>query len=115
MHIIRYRDPKGAVHFGSRKSDNSVLRCTGDLYTGLRETGEKADVAKLLAPLEPTQILCIGLNYRRHAAESGLQPPEASTRCKIPVIRSKFPSPQQATRWIMNASWPWSSARRAET
>ena len=76
MKIIRYQDPKGAVHFGSQKPDGSTLRCTGDLYAGLRETNEKADMAKLLAPLEPSQILCIGLNYRHHAAESGLQPPE---------------------------------------
>jgi 2-keto-4-pentenoate hydratase/2-oxohepta-3-ene-1,7-dioic acid hydratase in catechol pathway len=76
MHIIRYQDPVGAIHFGSQKSDGTSLRCTGDLYSGLRETNEKADIAKLLAPLEPSQILCIGLNYRHHAAESGLQPPE---------------------------------------
>ena len=76
MKIIRYQDPKGAVHFGSQKPDSSTFRCTGDLYAGLRETSEKADMAKLLAPLEPSQILCIGLNYRHHAAESGLQPPE---------------------------------------
>jgi 2-keto-4-pentenoate hydratase/2-oxohepta-3-ene-1,7-dioic acid hydratase in catechol pathway len=76
MHIIRYQDPTGAIHFGSQKADGSSLRCTGNLYAGLQETGEKADIAKLLAPLAPSQILCIGLNYRRHAAESGLQPPE---------------------------------------
>ena len=76
MHIIRYQDTAGAIHFGSQKSDGTSLRCTGDLYSGLRETNEKADIAKLLAPLEPSQILCIGLNYRHHAAESGLQPPE---------------------------------------
>lgn len=76
MRIIRYQDSTGAVHFGSQKPDGSALRCTGDLYAGLRETGEKADLVKLLAPLEPSQILCIGLNYRHHAAESGLQPPE---------------------------------------
>ena len=28
-------------------------------------------VDKLLAPIVPTDILCIGLNYREHAAESG--------------------------------------------
>jgi len=76
MHIIRYQDPQGAVHFGSQKPDGSAVRCTGDLYAGLRETGDKAEVAKLLAPLVPTQILCIGLNYRHHAAESGMQAPE---------------------------------------
>ena len=76
MHIIRYQDPQGAVHFGSQKPDGSALRCDGDLYGGLRETGEAAQVAKLLAPLQPSQILCIGLNYRRHAEESGMKAPE---------------------------------------
>jgi 2-keto-4-pentenoate hydratase/2-oxohepta-3-ene-1,7-dioic acid hydratase in catechol pathway len=76
MHIIRYQDPQGAVHFGSQKSDNSAVRCTGDLYEGLRETTETAQIAKLLAPIQPSQILCIGLNYRHHAAESGMAAPE---------------------------------------
>jgi 2-keto-4-pentenoate hydratase/2-oxohepta-3-ene-1,7-dioic acid hydratase in catechol pathway len=76
MHIIRYQDPQGAVLFGSQKPDGSALCCDGDLYGGLRETGEAAQVAKLLAPLQPSQILCIGLNYRRHAEESGMKAPE---------------------------------------
>ena len=32
----------------------------------------------------PGKIICVGLNYRRHAAESGLEPPET------PVLFSKF-------------------------
>jgi len=32
----------------------------------------------------PRKIVCIGLNYRRHAAEAGMQPPET------PVLFSKF-------------------------
>ncbi len=37
--------------------------------------GETADVQKLLAPIVPSAILCIGLNYKHHAAESGMTPP----------------------------------------
>jgi 2-keto-4-pentenoate hydratase/2-oxohepta-3-ene-1,7-dioic acid hydratase in catechol pathway len=33
-------------------------------------------VDSLLAPVEPTAILCIGLNYRAHAAETGADVPE---------------------------------------
>ena len=39
-------------------------------------TAEKADVAKLLAPIQPSSIICIGLNYRRHAQELGAKFPE---------------------------------------
>jgi 2-keto-4-pentenoate hydratase/2-oxohepta-3-ene-1,7-dioic acid hydratase in catechol pathway len=34
-------------------------------------TDQTLRVEKLLSPLVPTDILCIGLNYRAHAAESG--------------------------------------------
>lgn len=40
---------------------------------------------RLLAPVvEPGKLLCVGLNYRRHAAESGMAEP------KQPVLFSKF-------------------------
>lgn len=76
MKIIRYADAQGVVHHGALRPDGSAVRCTGDLGAGLKETGETADVRKLLAPVQPSQILCIGLNYRRHAAESGVAAPE---------------------------------------
>ena len=76
MHIIRYLDSQGDTRFGSRKPDGTAVRCTGELFSGLRETSEPADVVKLLAPLAPAQILCIGLNYRQHAAETKMAIPE---------------------------------------
>ena len=76
MKILRYADASGAIHYGARRPDGTPVRCTGDLYAGLRETGEPAQIHKLLAPLQPTQILCIGLNYRRHAAEAEVAAPE---------------------------------------
>jgi 2-keto-4-pentenoate hydratase/2-oxohepta-3-ene-1,7-dioic acid hydratase in catechol pathway len=40
-------------------------------------TGERValSTAKLLAPVEPTKIVCVGRNYRAHAAELGNQVP----------------------------------------
>src|SRR3954452_7997275 len=36
--------------------------------------------ARLLAPLpDPDKIVCIGLNYRSHAAEAGIDPPDHPT------------------------------------
>jgi 2-keto-4-pentenoate hydratase/2-oxohepta-3-ene-1,7-dioic acid hydratase in catechol pathway len=53
----------------------------------LEEAGEIADATalpledvELLPPLpDPDKIVCVGLNYRAHAAEAGIDPPEAPT------------------------------------
>ncbi|MBI2510388.1 MAG: fumarylacetoacetate hydrolase family protein [Opitutae bacterium] len=76
MKIIRYLDSHGRAHFGAEQPDGSALRLDGDIYAAPRLTAERADIAKLLAPVAPTQILCIGLNYRQHAAETGAKIPE---------------------------------------
>ncbi|REJ85679.1 MAG: DUF2437 domain-containing protein [Planctomycetota bacterium] len=76
MKIIRYLDQSGAEMLGAQQEDGSATRLAGELFGGLSDTGEPADVAKLLAPLAPTDILCIGLNYRRHAEEGQQKIPE---------------------------------------
>lgn len=76
MRISRFLDRQQAVHFGLRRSDTEAERLSGDLYTGLRATGETMDVARWLAPVQPGNIFCIGLNYRAHAAETGAQIPQ---------------------------------------
>ena len=51
----------------------------GDLF-GAWEAGGKTlalSDARLLAPVDPPQIVAIGLNYRQHAEESGMAMPEA--------------------------------------
>jgi 2-keto-4-pentenoate hydratase/2-oxohepta-3-ene-1,7-dioic acid hydratase in catechol pathway len=43
-------------------------------------TGEPAREFRLLPPIpDPEKIICIGLNYRSHAAEAGIDPPQAPT------------------------------------
>lgn len=40
----------------------------------------RLDEAELLPPItDPQKIICIGLNYRAHAAEAGLEPPDSPT------------------------------------
>jgi 2-keto-4-pentenoate hydratase/2-oxohepta-3-ene-1,7-dioic acid hydratase in catechol pathway len=73
--IIRYLDSKNAVHYGAEQPDGSARRIAGDIFGEHKVTADRADVAKLLAPIAPTQFLCIGLNYRHHAEE---------TKAKIP-------------------------------
>jgi 2-keto-4-pentenoate hydratase/2-oxohepta-3-ene-1,7-dioic acid hydratase in catechol pathway len=74
MKIVRF-ESAGVERLGSLHADGGVTILEGDLFGPLRDTGAAAKVDKLLAPLEPRDILCIGLNYKRHAAESNAQPP----------------------------------------
>jgi len=74
MKIIRFLSA-GREHLGRLHDDGHATLLEGDLFGTLRDTGTRAAVDKLLAPLEPRDILCIGLNYKQHAAESGSAPP----------------------------------------
>ncbi|MDZ4815572.1 MAG: fumarylacetoacetate hydrolase family protein [Verrucomicrobiota bacterium] len=76
MKIIRYQDSKDNVHFGSRQTDGSALRIEGCVFGDHSVTSDKADLKKLLAPVEPTGLFCIGLNYRKHAEETGAKIPD---------------------------------------
>lgn len=76
MKIVRYRDPGGNIRYGSQEADGTILRIAGDVFGDHRATTERALVDKLLAPVAPTQLLCVGLNYRRHAQETNAKIPQ---------------------------------------
>jgi 2-keto-4-pentenoate hydratase/2-oxohepta-3-ene-1,7-dioic acid hydratase in catechol pathway len=76
MRIIRYQDTQGRPHYASEQADGSARRIEGDIFGHYTVTEDVVRPLRLLAPVVPTQILCIGLNYRRHAAESGAAIPE---------------------------------------
>ena len=75
MKIVRLLPSDGRECFAQQHPDDKLTRLTGDLYTGLTDTGESV-TGKRLAPLQPVDILCIGLNYRRHAEEGNADIPE---------------------------------------
>lgn len=76
MKIIRYLDPARQIKFASLQADGTALEIAGDVLGEFAVTGRPAAVAKLLAPIAPAGILCVGLNYRHHAKESGAAIPE---------------------------------------
>ncbi len=76
MKIIRFQDPSGHVHYGKPVSPTSARLIEGDIYGTYSVTEQVVLVEKLLAPVVPTSILCIGLNYRFHAEETGAKIPE---------------------------------------
>jgi 2-keto-4-pentenoate hydratase/2-oxohepta-3-ene-1,7-dioic acid hydratase in catechol pathway len=90
-HIARYA-LDGAIHYGRREHDHWIRWSDAPWRNG-RERAERDPVARvtLLTPCEPTKIVCIGLNYRAHVAESqsvlpGAEPP------KEPLVFLKPPS-----------------------
>lgn len=82
MKIARYQLSSGDFTWGT--PGDPPLRLEGDLFCGLRPTDEPVQ-GRLVAPLDPRAILCIGLNYRRHAEETGGTPPAH------PVLFMKMP------------------------
>ena len=76
MHIARFEDRAGVVHYGIPADRSRAQHLTGDLFEGLHETGEVLSIGKWLAPVTPPNIYCIGLNYRAHAEETGASLPE---------------------------------------
>ncbi len=89
MRLIRYQDPAGNIHYGQQQSDGTTLAIKGDIFGTYEVTSVVADVQKVLAPVQPTAILCIGLNYRKHAEESNMAIP------KNPVLFIKSPGAVQ--------------------
>lgn len=76
MKIARFHNPAGDVCYGCLHPDGSTTLAGGDPLAGCTDTGKPAEVHKLLAPIEPLDILCIGLNYAKHAEEGGMPYPE---------------------------------------
>lgn len=76
MKIIRFEDESGAIRTGALQEDGSVKLIEGCVFAGYTVTDQVDTVKKLLAPVVPTQILCIGLNYKFHAKECNVAEPE---------------------------------------
>jgi 2-keto-4-pentenoate hydratase/2-oxohepta-3-ene-1,7-dioic acid hydratase in catechol pathway len=89
--IARYRID-GRDHHG-RVVDEGFVRWGAAPWEGGRETGplDRREIARLLPASAPTKIVCVGLNYRAHVAESATlvtgSPPPAE-----PLLFLKPPS-----------------------
>jgi len=76
MKVIRFIDENGDKYFGAEAQGNQSTVYSGDLFGNLTKTNETKTVKSYLAPFKPKAILCIGLNYRAHAMETGMRLPE---------------------------------------
>ena len=85
MHIIQFRTPDNQLCLGTGYDGATASVLEGDLFSGVKDTGQRADVAKIAVPVTPAAIFCIGLNYRGHAKETGMDLP------RYPVVFMKNP------------------------
>jgi 2-keto-4-pentenoate hydratase/2-oxohepta-3-ene-1,7-dioic acid hydratase in catechol pathway len=88
MKIIRCIDQSGRTVLAAQTADGP-LEIEGSLLESFQATSRKVAVKKLLAPLQPTAIICIGLNYRKHAEETKAKIPQ------WPVVFMKSPGAVQ--------------------
>ena len=88
MKLIRCLDESGRTVLASQSAEG-VFEIEGSLFDSFRPTGKQVSVRKVLAPLVPTTIFCIGLNYRKHAEETKAKIPE------WPVLFMKSPAAVQ--------------------
>ena len=75
MKLIRHLTPSGPA-YAALQADGSARAVTGDILGDFRVTDQVVKPGKLLAPLQPTNLLCIGLNYKDHAAETNNPAPK---------------------------------------
>lgn len=85
MKIYQIETTDGQHCWASSVDGQCFTRLLGD-FPDYRPSGEELAVRRLLAPLQPPTIYCIGLNYRAHAAETGSELP------RYPVLFMKAPS-----------------------
>lgn len=76
MRITRFLDSDGCRQYGTNVQGKTALLLDGDFHQGLRETDQRVTIERVLAPIEPPNIFCIGLNYRAHAEETGTPIPD---------------------------------------
>jgi len=75
MRIVRF-ETSGAIHVGQEIDASSAWRIEGPLLGPHRVTSERLPIERRLCPIVPADILCIGVNYRAHAEETGAKLPE---------------------------------------
>ena len=106
MKICRFiAEGSATPQFGILEGD-SIAEITAAPWSGTRpeRTGKflPARSAKLVAPVTPSKIVCVGRNYAAHAAELGnevpkeplifLKPPSAIVGPGVPIVLPKYSS-----------------------
>ncbi len=87
MKFLRFRGPDKMTHYGWLKEEEVGL-IEGDLFSEYRrlEASYPLRSVKILEPVLPGKIICLGRNYPAHAQEQDAEVPE------VPMLFMKPPS-----------------------
>jgi 2-keto-4-pentenoate hydratase/2-oxohepta-3-ene-1,7-dioic acid hydratase in catechol pathway len=107
MKILRFMDDQGIVRLATDLSDGTAKQVVKSGHGGYALTGQQFSIHEFLPPVEPAAIICIGLNYREHAKETGLELP------RYPVVFMK--NPASATGHLHDIKLPESCRKRPQT
>lgn len=75
MKIIRFIDPQGTECLGTPTEDGHANLLTGNPLEPGEYTSEIRRIETALPPLAVPNLFCIGLNYKAHAKEAGMDLP----------------------------------------
>src|SRR5258705_4768647 len=135
---VRFQGPGPGIRIG-RLEDDAVWDAGAAPAVGFAPTAEawgrvreasgacfRLDQVQLLAPVVPPKLICIGLNYRLHAEETGASiPSEPVAFCKLPnsyscpgdaiVLPKDEPSPDYVAEMALVIGTPIRLADRASS
>ncbi|MFP4194072.1 MAG: fumarylacetoacetate hydrolase family protein [Desulfosalsimonas sp.] len=86
MKIVRFKDGQGNIRTGADPENGRANEVEPGKDGGYVPTGQTRQIAEYLPPVQPPAVLCIGLNYKKHAEETGLELPS------FPVLFMKNPA-----------------------
>jgi transcription initiation factor TFIIH subunit 2 len=103
--LIRFQTTDGTIKYGNLEKEvptreiegSEVELLEGDIKRGFKKGNGTAKVAKLLSPLareETNIILCVGLNYRKHAVECNVNLCHPVRDLELTPHSSKSPTTQ---------------------
>ena len=78
MKIVRFLTDSGQILHGRYRDDEPEWAdvIEGEILQDFKVTPKKAKIVQFLPPIWPSNILALGLNYRKHADETKMEIPE---------------------------------------
>jgi 2-keto-4-pentenoate hydratase/2-oxohepta-3-ene-1,7-dioic acid hydratase in catechol pathway len=78
MKIVRFRSPSGDVLYGvfDPEMPDRARVIDGDIFGDMTVSDRVERVESFLSPVSPPNIIALGMNYGKHAEETGMRSPE---------------------------------------